>query len=230
MKQESSNTAVINKGLHVPTNNVLFITEVDKSMRGLACNCICFACGEKLVAALGDNNIDYFRHYRETACKGGQETALHQAAKEILVEKSFINTRRFGIISFINGIAERELVSKRPDVTALFEEKPIYFEVAVTHFIEPGKRDFFIEGKHRSIEIDLSKISPAALRPVIENAVLNEISNKEIVYWDPKIQKQVPKPKESKVHPLAIVAGAFAVGWLIQQGLNRLFGRNKKRR
>jgi len=76
----------------------------------------------------------------------------------------------------------------------------------------------------------LSKISPASLRPEIENAVLNETDKKEIIYWKPEIQKQVPQPKESKIHPLAIVTGAFAVGWFIRQAWNSFFERTKKRR
>jgi competence CoiA-like predicted nuclease len=92
MKQASTKTASINKGWNVPNGKVLFINEVDETMRGFLCNCICFGCGEKLIAALGDKNIDYFRHAGESNCKGGQETAHHQAAKEILIEKTFINT------------------------------------------------------------------------------------------------------------------------------------------
>ncbi len=228
MKQDAASTAAINKGLHVPTQKVRFITDVDKTMRGSACNCICFGCGEPLIAALGEVNIDHFRHAGASECSGGQETAIHEAAKEILVEKCFINTKRFGTIHFTGAFAEEQLASKRPDVTAVFQDRPIYFEIAVTHFIDKEKRNFYIEGKQRSIEIDLSKLNRLALKDEIEKAVLHASDNKTIIYWEPEVKPPIPGSTEDKPHPLAIIAIIIAVGFAIYNAWNWLFGRKRK--
>lgn len=225
MKQDAASTAAINKGLHVPTKKVRFITDLDKSMRGSACNCICFRCGEPLIAALGEVNIDHFRHAGANECSGGQETAIHEAAKEILVEKCFINTKRFGMIQFTDAFAEEQLASKRPDVSAVFQDRPIYFEVAVTHFIDEEKRNFFVEGKQRSIEIDLSKLNRLALKDEIEKAVLHTLDNKTIIYWEPEVKSLIPGNTENKLHPLAIIAIIIAIGCAIYKGYKWLFGR-----
>lgn len=228
MKQDAASTAAINKGLHVPTQKVRFITDVDKSMRGSACNCTCFGCGEPLIAALGEINIDHFRHAGASECRGGQETAIHEAAKEILVEKCFMNTTRFGTIHFTHAFAEEQLASKRPDVTAVFQERPIYFEIAVTHFIDKQKTNFYIEGKQRSIEIDLSKLNRLALKDEIEKTVLLALDNKTIIYWEPEIKSPIPDSTENKLHPIAIIATIAAVGCAIYNAWNWLYGRKRK--
>lgn len=228
MKQNAASTAAINKGLLVPTKKVRFITDVDKSMRGSACNCICFGCGEPLIAALGEINIDHFRHVGSSECSGGQETAIHESAKEILVEKCFINTARFGTIHFTDAFAEEQLASKRPDVTAVFQERPIYFEIAVTHFIDNKKRNIYIEGKQRCIEIDLSKLNRLALKDEIEQAVLHALDNKKIIYWEPEIKPPIPDSTEKKLHPVTIIALIIGAGWAIYKRWNWLFGRKRR--
>lgn len=227
MKQDAASTAAINKGLYVPTQKVRFISEVDKSMRGSACNCICFGCREPLIAALGEVNIDHFRHAGASECSGGQETAIHEAAKEILVEKCFINTAHFGTIHFTEALAEEQLVSKRPDVTAVFQERPIYFEIAVTHFIDNEKRNFFIKNKQRSIEIDLSKLNRLSFKEEIEKALLYVQDNKKIIYWEQEVKNPITDSTEKKLNPLKIIAIIIAAGWAIYKGWNWLFGRKR---
>lgn len=69
-------------------DNLVHISELVETDRGLACNCRCIECGSKLVAKLGNNkNIRHFAHYRECSCDGGIETALHIFAKDVLSRK-----------------------------------------------------------------------------------------------------------------------------------------------
>ncbi|KGK85867.1 hypothetical protein DP73_17705 [Desulfosporosinus sp. HMP52] len=53
---------------------------------GLDCGCVCPSCGGALVAKKGNYRADHFSHYNCSECNGGAETALHLAAKKILLE------------------------------------------------------------------------------------------------------------------------------------------------
>jgi ssDNA-binding Zn-finger/Zn-ribbon topoisomerase 1 len=54
---------------------------------GLACACRCPACGGRLLAKKGRRQQHHFAHYRGIDCAGALETALHQLAKDTIVEK-----------------------------------------------------------------------------------------------------------------------------------------------
>ena len=60
------------------------VTVHEVEERGLACNCICPACGSKLQAHKGNVKQPYFSHYRGDDCGCGLETAVHLLAKEII--------------------------------------------------------------------------------------------------------------------------------------------------
>lgn len=54
---------------------------------GLACDCVCSCCGERLVARQGELRAKSFAHEGRADCAGAIETALHNAAKQILEEE-----------------------------------------------------------------------------------------------------------------------------------------------
>ena len=60
---------------------IVHISDVDK---GLNCNVICPLCKSKLVAKKGSKNKHHFTHHNNDECRGGIETSLHLAAKDIL--------------------------------------------------------------------------------------------------------------------------------------------------
>lgn len=62
----------------------------NKAERGLACNCFCPACGEKLQAHKGSKKQAYFSHYSGGDCGYGLETATHIMAKDILEKEKKI--------------------------------------------------------------------------------------------------------------------------------------------
>ena len=87
----------------------------------------------------GEVRTKHFRHHININCKGAQETALHDLAKQILVDNLQIAIPAYGVISYSNPIPEIALEKRRPDVTATFDGKPIYFEIFVSHAIEEDK-------------------------------------------------------------------------------------------
>lgn len=52
---------------------------------GLACGCVCPACGGALVAKKGSKQQHHFAHAHGAICTGGLETALHRLAKDAVV-------------------------------------------------------------------------------------------------------------------------------------------------
>ena len=59
------------------------LLSVEEVPRGLACDCICPACGARLVAKKGARQAHHFAHYRGHACANALETSLHLKAKEV---------------------------------------------------------------------------------------------------------------------------------------------------
>lgn len=77
-----------------PQNKLVSIEDVAK---GLACECHCPACNEKLIAKnCGAKRIHHFSHASGTDCKGAYETMLHQLAK-IKVQEAFLNKDIFNV-------------------------------------------------------------------------------------------------------------------------------------
>ena len=59
--------------------------------RGLACGCVCPACGEPLVANHGTEiKQPYFSHESGRSCEAAYQTALHLLAKEVLATEKKI--------------------------------------------------------------------------------------------------------------------------------------------
>ena len=69
-------------GEEIDTGKIITIKD---AQNGLKCNCICSDCKALFEAIQGTKNEWHFRHHnKDTNCKGGQETALHLLAKEII--------------------------------------------------------------------------------------------------------------------------------------------------
>lgn len=62
---------------------------VQEVATGLACGCICPACGHALVAKAKDSNFrrPHFAHYRDADCRAGFETSIHKAAKQLIANQ-----------------------------------------------------------------------------------------------------------------------------------------------
>jgi hypothetical protein len=63
---------------------------------GLACDCTCTCCGDRLVARQGKINKGWsFAHEGGADCAGAIESALHKAAKQILEEEKILHVGRY---------------------------------------------------------------------------------------------------------------------------------------
>jgi hypothetical protein len=176
--------------IHKLTEKFIHIENIDPNNKELRRNCYCLKCDEKLQAVLefqDTDRIKFFRHDTNPNCEGSQETALHELAKQILLDNLYITTKEYGKISFSNAVAEKRLEQKRPDITATYDNREIYLEVYVSHAVDSGKKKFFIDKKNRSLEINLSNCATSDVTE-IKRLVLDEVSNKEIFYWQDEKQ------------------------------------------
>ncbi len=170
-------------GKNKTTGKIVTIAEVN---RGLTCDCICPNCGKVFVAAQGDKNDWHFRHYEETDCNGGQETALHLLAKEIIANNSEITLPFHGLILYDNAIKEKYFQTIQPDVTASTNGKNLFFEVLVTHRVDLAKEKFYVDGGHKSIEIDLQNFTFTSKEDLTKE-ILTNCKNKRIIFWEKKV-------------------------------------------
>ena len=177
-----SMTEIVRIALHKKSNKFI---HVDNAENGLACDCECLKCGERLEAIQGEIRTKHFRHHTNKDCEGSQETALHELGKQILIENTHINIPQYGDVSYTEAIAEKRFEKIRPDVTAIYEGKNIYFEIFVSHLVDE-KKDAYIKDKMlRCIEIDLSECRKSSYEEIC-NEVLERLENKRIIYWDAK--------------------------------------------
>lgn len=168
-----------------PTQEAL---HVDNALNGLACDCICYGCGQMLSAIQGEKKEFHYRHNIDSDCKGALESALHQLAKKIIVDNTSINLPEQGAIIYSNPISEKAIDTFRPDVKATYIDEVICFEIIVTNRVSKEKEKYFKDNHYKSIEINL--IGCESLSSVeIENLVLKETKNKKIIFWDVYAEK-----------------------------------------
>ena len=149
---------------------------------GKDCNCVCPACGGALYAkhCLAGGRTPHFAHAPGADCAAGGETSIHLAAKQLLLDHRVLffpplaasvqvvdallavqrRSRRIaggGRQALENVQAEQSLGPIRPDVLAEAGELgTVAIEIAVTHFIDAGKRAQFEELAMPVLEVDLS--------------------------------------------------------------------------
>lgn len=66
---------------------LLHVADVE---RGLSCECVCPSCGHHLVARKGNKMTPHFAHYKGAECAAAIESALHLAAKKVLLKEQYI--------------------------------------------------------------------------------------------------------------------------------------------
>ncbi len=207
--------ATFKLGIDNTTSKVVMIAE---AKRGLDCDCICPDCKKDFVAVKGNKNDWHFRHYEETNCKGGQETALHLLAKEIIANNNQINLPFYGTVFYENAVTEKYFNTIKPDVTANTSGQNLFFEVLVTHRVDAIKEKYYRVGEHKSVEIDLQNYK-FTTRIDLEIEILTNCNIKRIIYWEKKIV--VKKRKDNSwIVWLIIVVLTFS-------GLKFLFDRRR---
>lgn len=148
-----------------------------------ACDCVCPGCGGALVAinAPGRQVIEHFRHKAAVDCQGGVETAIHRAAKQVLlqtlrtalpdVSEEIAVTASDGtvlsetlslpstVITAASGEEEPSLDGYRPDVQFLVDDHRLNIEILVTHAVDAGKAAKVVASGQATMEIDLSHLT-----------------------------------------------------------------------
>lgn len=207
----------IKLALHILSGKIL---HVEEAANGLACKCVCIACGEKMQAVQGTREW-HFRHDSNSACKGAQESALHKFGKQILMEARALEIPNFGRFEYDNTLVEQTLNGSqfRSDVCLKSEAKTVHVEILVRHRSERGKEQYYTNQKIESFEIDLwgffENFSKVKLEE-IRHAILESTDKKRVIYWENmvmiELSPQPPKVLESKSE--GEESGSFW-GWLV---------------
>lgn len=151
------------------------ITHISKVESGLACGCVCPACGEKLIAKKGNIVKHHFAHASGESCEYGVETALHLAAKEVIasakemmipkVELKFPNSYKKNVlihestkVKIDHVEVEKRIDDIIPDLVVYSGEKKFLLEIFVTHAIDGRKLEKIKKMGISTIEIDLSDV------------------------------------------------------------------------
>lgn len=191
--------SIIKYALHQLTDKPVFIND---AANGLACNCKCEKCNERLEAIQGKVNEWHFRHHKDTNCFGGQETAIHKLAKQIIVDNLQILIPDEAL-AYSQARQEERFGSIIPDVTVFANEETVYFEIAVTNPVDTLKENFYTSGQHKSIEIDLTNIPHDTTPQELKEMVLQQVDNKRKIFWTVKQVQVFEEAKNNLIpHPV----------------------------
>lgn len=153
----------------------IHINQIDESHNGLACNCTCPICGEKLIARKGHGGkTPHFAHQQYSPCTHPEyikQSTIHAMAEQVFLEEKEINLPSLStqagnyIAHFFNGgkwqIEEVELEKKIsgfiPDIILKKGNEILLVEIYVTHAVNEDKRKKILEANLPVLEIDLSE-------------------------------------------------------------------------
>lgn len=177
------------------------IRSIDEVTRGLSCECRCPSCGEDVVARQGEVREWHFAHISTIECSNGAETALHLAAKQILLQHQGVSipvrtvtesirladgrtgtgeVSRPGVwLDFNDTDEEVSFGSIRPDIVAALNNTYFFIEIAVTHFVDEQKKQLFYELNMPTLEIDLASLKETRWTwELLEDTVINSTDYK----------------------------------------------------
>lgn len=179
------------------------LIHVSQIERGKLCLCVCPGCKAPLVAKKGDFLAHHFAHKAKSDCTYQPETALHEYAKrmiarqgnftlpsltvtvkheeydKLLIESDWLPRQDVAIRA---AFVEREYEDVVPDVQLDSETGLIFVEVAVTHFVDAGKRSKLRRHGIPTVELDLSKVPVDAPLETIDAALLGDLSLRKWAY------------------------------------------------
>lgn len=162
-------------------NSLIHITDVE---RGKKSNYICPSCKSPLVAVKGKKNQHHFRHDLTKECEGGLESAIHLAAKKIIIEKKEITLPKHifsvsgrdsrgmehkvkktialdGIVVDFDSVKEEiYLPGIRADIIGKKKDKKLIIEIFYRHKVDEKKLEKIKKANTSAIEIDLSRLKP----------------------------------------------------------------------
>ena len=159
--------------------SIISINDITDEERGLKCNCVCSACGDRLEAKIkAERRKRHFAHYSRQDCEYGYESSLHLAAKDLLSKASKMVIPPV-YVRFPGSYKKAELVSKAkeiqiervelekrvgsiiPDIVVYSGGKCLFVEIFVTHPIDNEKLEKIRNENISTIEVDLSRLNQA---------------------------------------------------------------------
>ena len=109
------------------------------------------------MAAKGEVCRHHFRHHADgSTCSGGQETALHILAKDIIMQAASIRLPGDDIRDIVLAELEPVLDEVRPDVVIHTSKGRVAIEIAVEHRTGEAKVARLAAMKLAAVEIDIS--------------------------------------------------------------------------
>ena len=173
-------------------NKLVHIIDVE---RGLACRCTCFTCGDEVIARKGEINEHHFAHAsNKDSCIINTESLIHRYGKQVILDSlsvhlpalpNFIDEHQSTLWTFEKVIPEFSFGKIRPDLVAYTNGKPIFIEIAVTHFIDQEKLNFIKKFAVNTVELDLSSLLNSEISIPSDEAkqfILDELSHKKWIY------------------------------------------------
>ncbi len=182
------------------------LVEVAQVERGLACNCTCPGCGERLLAKKGEKNVQHFAHLPGSECASGAETALHLAAKQLVADKgwirlpalpvsvgrsdpqcgNFVAHKVFGhgeVWRFDRVVLEQAVGELRPDAVGYIGDDAHGVEIHVTHEVDGDKQASLARLALPAIEVDLAALVGKVFTfDALEAAVISSEENKRWLF------------------------------------------------
>lgn len=173
----------------------------------------CCECRQKLspVKTEARGKDWHFRHLQNTDIAKCRSTALHDFAVQVLMENIGIAISKKLMITYDEPRTKVTVFGKRSDVTVNYENEAVHFEVFVTHDLDQQKIDIFKANKVKCLRIDLSTPELLTASPEkIKDAVLNQYSNKTIIYWQDEVLKPYAESEsEFSLGHVLITIGPF---------------------
>jgi hypothetical protein len=177
------------------------LVHINDVANGLACDCVCPGCGDRMVAKQGAITIHHFAHEGGSDCAGGLQTTLHLAAKAVLSKERRMvlpaltltatahDTQGVAHTVFVEAFPPRPVVfdevteEKRlgdiiPDLICKTGGRSLLVEIAVTHFVDEIKREKIRALGVACVEIDLSTMVSVWNWDTLKNAVVDGIAYK----------------------------------------------------
>jgi hypothetical protein len=201
--------------MHAPGDSIPFaLSKADQRLYepravplGKNCGCICPGCRQPVYAkhCMSGKRMPHFAHAPGSDCATGFETALHQAAKQLIEARGVLAFPELvvsirivddmgrahqpqkqlapaGRRELSNVVLEQAVGQIRPDVRVDADGLGIVLvEVAVTHFVDENKMGLIKQSGVPAIEIDLSALREATFE-ALEVALFDDPARTRWLY------------------------------------------------
>lgn len=137
---------------------------------------LCQTCLADLIAVIDVHKIaPHFRHKSNTlGCTASYESALHQAAKAILLKHTSVFIPGRDYVEYENPIAEQGCDRFRPDVTIQTGIGKVYVEVVVSNHPSEEKKLYYGTRNALCLVIDLSEVDRSTDLQTLTEIVLTD--------------------------------------------------------